>query len=286
MFNIVQWTNVTKWWYRGHTYKIVKIKGCVLFQNRKTKVCHKALHLIRNDNLSCITKSVLLTNSVLILSAKPYCYSSTTSQLFYLLNLITTAIHPSHHSHSFFTLLPSKQWCQWIKTSFARLYKSFLPQPMKLLFILSTKFKDEFSLYLWKPEPDRCSFQSNPNIRGWKNGFFLKKKLIHKSWNWPYIIWNAFWKYFSFVTVLSTTHETLMVFYFSWHSDGELQTDKCLPVNDILDVVMHTLVISSSVWLDVKCNLGTQRNTRFVAFHKSYYCCYNKDATVSTYRWP
>lgn len=40
-------------------------------------------------------------------------------------------------------------------------------------------------------------------------------------------------------------------------SDGG---DKCLPVNDILDVVMHTLVVSSSVRLDVKCNLGKRRD--------------------------
>lgn len=28
-----------------------------------------------------------------------------------------------------------------------------------------------------------------------------------------------------------------------------------LPVDDVLDVVMHTLVVSPYVWLDVKCDL-------------------------------
>lgn len=35
-----------------------------------------------------------------------------------------------------------------------------------------------------------------------------------------------------------------------------------VPVNDILDIVMHALVVSSSVGLDVKCNLG-----KYAEFH-------------------
>lgn len=58
-----------------------------------------------------------------------------------------------------------------------------------------------------------------------------------------------------------------MVFYLSWHSDGGMQQDKSLPVNDILDVFMHALVVSSSVWLDVKCNLGKHKDTPLVGFH-------------------
>lgn len=34
------------------------------------------------------------------------------------------------------------------------------------------------------------------------------------------------------------------------------QKELSLPVNDVLDVVVHTLVVSSSVRLDVKRNLG------------------------------
>ncbi len=51
-----------------------------------------------------------------------------------------------------------------------------------------------------------------------------------------------------------------MVLFLSWVSDEEAQPDECLPVNDVLDVVMHALVVSSSVWLDVKCNLGKQND--------------------------
>lgn len=38
--------------------------------------------------------------------------------------------------------------------------------------------------------------------------------------------------------------------------DRNRQTRAYLPVDDILDVVVHALVVAPSVWLDVKCNLG------------------------------
>lgn len=47
----------------------------------------------------------------------------------------------------------------------------------------------------------------------------------------------------------------------------------CLPVDDILDVVMHALVVSSSVGLEVKSHLGGKKRwaqTQSVAgFHSS-----------------
>lgn len=53
----------------------------------------------------------------------------------------------------------------------------------------------------------------------------------------------------------------LNAFLFELTQDGGKQPGKCLPVNDVLDVVVDALVISSSVWLDVKCNLGKDRHT-------------------------
>ena len=53
--------------------------------------------------------------------------------------------------------------------------------------------------------------------------------------------------------------------------NGASDKDEYLPVNNVLDIVVHTLVISSPVGLDVKCDLGkhTQRNTQAVGFHSS-----------------
>lgn len=97
-------------------------------------------------------------------------------------------------------------------------------------------------------------FQRESNLKGWKNNPLLQK-LIHESWNWPSEMLSKSITIFV-TTALSTVHEILKVFYLIWVSDGEVQPNECLPVNDVLDVFMHTLVVSPPVWLDVKCNLG------------------------------
>lgn len=49
----------------------------------------------------------------------------------------------------------------------------------------------------------------------------------------------------------------LLALYYQNELRVESVMKRCsLPVNDVLDVVVHTLVISSSVRLDVKCDLG------------------------------
>lgn len=68
-----------------------------------------------------------------------------------------------------------------------------------------------------------------------------------------------------------------MAIYLNESSDEDMLPQDCLPVNDILDIVMHALVVSSSVGLDVKCNLG-----KYAEFHHIHHItALNKTSTCS-----
>lgn len=59
------------------------------------------------------------------------------------------------------------------------------------------------------------------------------------------------------------------------------------PVNDVLDVVMHTLIVSSSVWLDVECNLGDDEAIcMFIFIHYITTLLIYVSFKVSIYRRP
>lgn len=69
-----------------------------------------------------------------------------------------------------------------------------------------------------------------------------------------------------------------------------VQSIKSLPVNDVLDVVMDTLVIPLAVWLDVKCNLWRWVNKNewkpayLFGLHASQSChkkCCNQQAQLN-----
>lgn len=78
---------------------------------------------------------------------------------------------------------------------------------------------------------------------------------IYKSWSCPYIIKNQPKSMSCVVTSVSSAfHAILMVFSLSCVTDA-VQPDKHPPVNDVLDVVVDGLVISASVWLNMKGNL-------------------------------
>lgn len=79
---------------------------------------------------------------------------------------------------------------------------------------------------------------------------------------------------------LYTTHDSRLTFYHfsnvrNWKGieakSRRLLPLTCLPVDDILDVVMHALVVSSSVGLEVKSHLGKKgghkRKVLLVSIH-------------------
>lgn len=59
------------------------------------------------------------------------------------------------------------------------------------------------------------------------------------------------------------------------------------PVNDVLDVVVHALIVSSSVWLDVECNLGDDKAIcMFIFIHYTTTLLIYVSFKVSIYRRP